>query len=677
VTDPEAGVTYVCSVSGPSAATVTTCGPTTKLSLQGADGTYTVTISAVDAAGNVSASTTATYVLDTTAPAQPGVSVTASPAQGRHASFTISGVESGGTVTCSLSVPAGATVTVPASCGPGVSLDLTGQPDGRYTLTVTVTDAAGNTSVAGVASYVLDTTAPAAPVVTPPTNPSNDVTPTFGIVAEPGATLTCSVARFFQTVWSGPCPPDGTFDLSGYGDGEFELTVFATDAAGNVGPSSTVVYLLDTTAPDRPVLTAPASPSPVTRPMWLWTAEAGTTSTCTITNSDGTVVVGPVDCTSPWTADLSGLPDGAYTFSVVTTDQAGNSSPAATSVFVLDRQAPVPPSVVPPASPSHDLSPTWQISGPRNAVLTCTLMLGRKVVWGPAPCPSSGTFSLAGLPDGTYTLRVTATDHAGNVSAASVTTYVLDTTPPASPTLDYGTSSPSTNTSPFWGFTLPQGTTGRCELLRNGTVIATRSNCAGAVRFDLDGRPDGTYVIKIYAVDAAGNESQPLVVTYVLGHASPVPPTSGSGSGTGIATGTTGGAPSGGGGGTRASSSVGLPTAPGAARQPLDEFNRLSSLIRTGAKHTVQKAAAAVSSVIPVIHDELTEHVSHAVQGVVNAVSSAGGGTGFPLILLLVVVAFLLVQNRIDSRDPKLALASVAADDTVEFLPPPSRGGDR
>jgi hypothetical protein len=35
---------------------------------------------------------------------------------------------------------------------------------------------------------------------------------------------------------------------------------------------------------------------------------------------------------------------------------------------------------------------------------------------------------------------------------------------------------------------------------------------------------------------------------------------------------------------------------------------------------------------------------------------------------------FLIVQNRIDRRDPKLALASVAAEETVEFRPPPSRG---
>src|SRR4051794_27595038 len=530
VSDSEAGVTYVCSVSGPSAATVTSCGPTTRINLPGVDGLYTVTVSAVDAAGNVSSSTTVTYLLDTTAPAQPAVSGTTSPAQGRRPAFSISGVEAGGVVTCTLVTPSGATVTVPASCGPNVVLELNGQPDGSYTLRVTVTDAAGNVSTAAVATYVLDTTAPAAPGVIPPADLSNDPTPTFDIVSEPGAVLTCTVARYFQVLWTGPCPADGTLDLSGYADGEFEVTVFATDAAGNVGPSTTAVYVLDTTAPDRPVLTAPASPSPVTKPVWRWTAETDATATCIVTNASGVTVIGPVTCTSPWTADLTSLPDGTYTFTPVLTHAPRHTSTAATSVFVLDRQAPVPPVVVPPSSPDNDVTPAWQISGPRNAELTCTLLQGRRVIWGPAACPANGVFSLAGLPDGTYTLRVTATDHAGNVSAAAVTTYVLDTTPPPAPTLDYGTSSPSSVTSPFWGFTLPPGTSGRCELLRGGTVLATRNSCGGAVRFDLSGRPEGTYVIRVWAIDAAGNLSQPLVITYVLGHASPLPRTSGPGS---------------------------------------------------------------------------------------------------------------------------------------------------
>ena len=78
--------------------------------------------------------------------------------------------------------------------------------------------------------------------------------------------------------------------------------------------------------------------------------------------------------------------------------------------------------------------------------------------------------------------------------------------------------------------------------------------------------------------------------------------------------------------------------------------------------------------IYPVVHpNRVTAAVSSAVQGVVHAVGAAGGGTGFPLLLIGLVMIFLLVQNRIDRRDPKLALASIAADDTVEFQPPPSR----
>ena len=52
--------------------------------------------------------------------------------------------------------------------------------------------------------------------------------------------------------------------------------------------------------------------------------------------------------------------------------------------------------------------------------------------------------------------------------------------------------------------------------------------------------------------------------------------------------------------------------------------------------------------------------------------------TAFPLALLLLVLGYLGLQNRMDRRDPKLALAPVHADSTLEFLPPPSlREGGR
>ena len=371
-----------------------------------------------------------------------------------------------------------------------------------------------------------------------------------------------------------------------------------------------------------------------------------------------------MSCDDLFTGQFAALPDGEYTLSVVLTDIAGNSAAPATSLFILDRTAPVPPTVVPPASPSNSKSPRWLITAPPGATLTCTLLRGRTLILGSGACPAGGVVSLAGLPDGTYTMRVTATDTAGNVSAASVTTYVLDTAPPAAPNLVYGSPSAGTSRSPFWGFTLPAGTNGRCELLQGGDVVASRNECHGAVRFSING-PDGTYVLRIVAVDAAGNNSSALVVAYQLfGH--------GGGGSTGSGNGGGGNGGGSGGGGHRPTPSV--PTVKPPVLQRI--IDHLGGVTGQAAK-TVRKATNSVTSSLPslpVIHDPLTNNVSHAVQNVVNAVSKAGGGTGFPLLLLIVVFVFLMAQSRVDRRDPKLALASVAADDNLQFGPPPSRG---
>jgi hypothetical protein len=102
-------------------------------------------------------------------------------------------------------------------------------------------------------------------------------------------------------------------------------------------------------------------------------------------------------------------------------------------------------------------------------------------------------------------------------------------------------------------------------------------------------------------------------------------------------------------------------------------LTRLPGVVRKQLQK-LKKDVSSIPFVHPLVHpNRIADAVVRGVQRAAGIVGAAGGGTGFPLLLLGLVLMFLVVQNRIDRRDPKLALASIAADDTVEFQPPPSR----
>src|SRR5439155_23923273 len=82
-------------------------------------------------------------------------------------------------------------------------------------------------------------------------------------------------------------------------------------------------------------------------------------------------------CTSPHTADLTGQPDGTYTFAVRATDVAGNTGPASTSDYVLDTTAPAAPTITAgPTTPDNSLAPSWSFTGEGGATFECRLDRG-------------------------------------------------------------------------------------------------------------------------------------------------------------------------------------------------------------------------------------------------------------------------------------------------------------
>jgi predicted phage tail protein len=672
ITDTEAGVTLACSVTGPTTvpASAINCGPTTTVDLGGAgrDGVYTVSVTATDAAGNTSVAGTVTYTLDTIAPPAPTVTLTSpasSPGKVTHPQFSVNDTEAGVTFTCSVTGPS----SVPASavsCGSTTSVDLSGTGrDGVYTVSVTATDVAGNSSPAGTAPYLLDTTAPPMPYaaltypVPTPSNVGNVTDPQFSVTdSEAGVGFNCSVTGPTSVPSSAiSCGATTTVSLAGANrDGVYTLSVTATDQAGNTSAPWTVVYQLDTTPPKPPVIhRATAYRSSSNPPLWIWQFDSSDaafnldTVTCTVTGPSGpqsSTVVTSI-CPHYFRPTLQG--DGQYQLTVTLTDEAGNSTSATGPPYYLDSRAPGSPSiwmVNPRSSIGLTRHPVWHVSGPANTRLWCKLWhSGKPDVGSPVvseACPTPATFSLVGMQDGLYTLSVTATDSVGNTSGEAAWTYTLQPRPPdvAPPN--------SQNPTAVWSVQGDPGDTYVCTLSDSGGAIVGPKPCDGHPTFDMSGRAPGQYTLSVYAIDDQGVQGQANWATWTWdGIATPPPPSPPGGNTTRHHH----PLPSTSGGGQ----STGLPSV-------------VKKLINTPQK-IVNSVVGSVPPSVRIIPDRLSQAVQHAVQ----TVGSAGGAAGFPLILLGLLLGFLLVQNRIDRRDPKLALATIAADDTVDFQPPPSQ----
>ena len=122
-------------------------------------------------------------------------------------------------------------------------------------------------------------------------------------------------------------------------DGKNRLTVRATDGVPQVG-TDTFDFIVDTTAPV--VTLSPSNPtiSATDSPTFLFSVsngvdEAPTQALCRIDSA----AFAPCTTSSSY-ATVPPLTDGAHTFSVMATDDAGNIGDVVTHSFVVDTVAP-------------------------------------------------------------------------------------------------------------------------------------------------------------------------------------------------------------------------------------------------------------------------------------------------------------------------------------------------
>jgi hypothetical protein len=217
-----------------------------------ADGLYDLRVVVTDRAGN---STTSAVIsgrrVDNTAPgaaiADPGANLRGTVTLSSVTSDSGSGVAS---VTYQRSDPTG-WVTIPTTW------DTTTAPDGLYDLRVVVLDVAGNQAIGTVTGRRVDNTAPAATMGSLDSPVRGTVT--LSSNTSDGGSGIATVVYERQPVGStGWVATPASFDTATVADGDYDIHVVATDAAGNSTTSDPVRTHIDNTSP-RPTSVTPNS----------------------------------------------------------------------------------------------------------------------------------------------------------------------------------------------------------------------------------------------------------------------------------------------------------------------------------------------------------------------------------------------------------------------------------
>jgi hypothetical protein len=537
--------------------------------VQALDANETVTADVSDMAGNAAVQATRNIEHDTVAPSGYSVALDKDPiglTAASAVSFAFAGAEVDATFRWSIAPtaagkgapePVTGAGTITTSDQQVAGIDVSSLDEGSLTLTVSLTDPAGNAGAPVTDAAVLDKTAPASPVVASISDDSgasdsdrvtSDKTLVFNGTAEAAST----VEVFIDETSIGTAAADGSgnwsFDHTGTDltEGTLSVSATATDAAGNVSAASAGLnVVVDLTAPASPAVTGISTDSGASASdaitndqtlQFMGTAEAGLSVEVFI----GAVSIGTTtaDGSENWTFDHTGttLPEGVYSVTARQTDLAGNASvPSGALQVTVDLSAPDAPSVVSIVTDSGvdasdqittDTTPT--ISGTAPAGASIEVFIDGTTI-GSVVADGSGAWSIdhpAGNPlaPGTYAVKATSTDAAGNTSSDSTDlTVVVDTAAPAGYSVSFDQDDVNRDNRTAISFTfvgaeigasfewtITSSAQGGTSATGSGTVDAADQQVGG---IDVSAVADGTLTLSVSLTDVAGNSGDPATDT--------------------------------------------------------------------------------------------------------------------------------------------------------------------
>jgi hypothetical protein len=476
---------------------------------------YQFTVTSTDLAGN-SRTLTANFTIDQTPPevtldgGSPHTTADATPI----ISGSAVGVEVGSKVTVELAGDSGSPIAdLITEIDVGGVFEVTAATiaNGDYTVTVTVTDDAGNTGDANQ-SLTVYAVAPAVTYTEGSVASTNDSTPlisgTTNAVVGSAVAVTIGGQSLETTVQF-----DATWNVTATNleNDDYVVDVQVTDLDGNVGTASQVLTV-DTAAPVVTIDAVGVTNDP--RPEITFRTEAGATVTAVILGVD---VGGTQDSTdnTAWSATpMSDFVDGVYTITVTATDGAGNEAAYSMS-FTVDRTAPdvliddnyddAPNDA---AARTSDVTPA--ITGVTNAsagqIVTVILGLldtaGQVIHTGVAQAvvQVDGTWNVIPiLSEGVWSVEAAVTDEAGNIGS-STQTLTVDLTAPA---VEITSSDVTNDDTPTIIGTTEVGAAISVSI--NGSAVSVTVDGTGWSATPGIALVDGDYTIAVTATDAVGN----------------------------------------------------------------------------------------------------------------------------------------------------------------------------
>ncbi|ECF0420426.1 Ig-like domain repeat protein [Salmonella enterica subsp. enterica serovar Indiana] len=425
--------------------------------------------------------------------------------------------------------------------------------DGSYTLTVKVEDKAGNTSYSAPLTVVIDTQIAIDGVElvndsgVKGDNMTNDDRPHFRVTVPTDVNevrlsidggnswvqATPGVAGSWEYIW----PTD-------LADGQYTLTVEATDKAGNT-VTKTIDFAVDTTLSVPVIVLDSADDTGIqgdnmtnsTQPTFALQHidDDAVRVTVSVEHGGVTTTFDATKGTGGWSFTPTGAwADGDYTLSVSVEDKAGNTSHSASLTVTVDTQIAinnielVNDSGIPNDNLTNNVRPNFQVTVPTDVNVVRLSIDGGKTWFNATQSATPGVWDYIwpdDVADGGYTLTVEATDKAGNKTTQELD-FTIDTTLSV-PTLsldsadDSGIAGDNITNVKTPGFTLNNIDTDVSrvivEVMHNGIkqevpLVQTGGQWRFAPTSDW---ADGDYILTVKVEDRAGNvkQSAPLTVT--------------------------------------------------------------------------------------------------------------------------------------------------------------------